>query len=79
MKLINGLPKYTYYYGFSKEQIIELAEMPHKQALLSKKKASNELAKRLLSAPFEDQDSSRINKAIQARKDTEELLAELEY
>lgn len=30
------LPEYTYYYGFTKEQIIALADLPYKQALLSK-------------------------------------------
>jgi len=79
IKTIDGMPKYAYYYGFTKEEIIALADVPHKEALIIKKNAANDLAKRLLSMPFMEQNSRRINRVIQARKDNEEFLADLEY
>lgn len=73
----HDLPKYTQFYGFTKEQIIALRETPYEEALHIKVTAANELAKRLLSVPFMEQDSNRINKVIKARKFNTELLTEL--
>lgn len=73
----HNLPKYTQFYGFTKEQILALREAPYEKALHIKVDAANELAKRLLAVPFMEQDTNRINKVIKARKFNMELLTEL--
>lgn len=77
MELIHGLPKYVYYYGFTKEQIKNLADMPYKKALLEKIKSAKGILARLLDVPFMDQDTSRINAVAKAIKFNEQLLEEL--
>jgi len=72
------MPKYTYYYGFTKEQILALADTPHKQALQTKVNASKSLLNRLLSKHFMEQDTTRCNDVGKAIKDNLELLSELE-
>lgn len=71
------LPKYTYYYGFTKEQIIALADTSHKQALETKIEAGKELLNRLLSKHFMEQDTTRCNDVGKAIKFNESLIDEL--
>ena len=71
------LPEYTYYYGFTKEQIIALADLPYKQALLSKIDSAKSLLSRLLDKPFMEQDTTRSNDVLKAIKFNESLIDEL--
>ena len=71
------LPEYTYYYGFTKEQIIALANIPYKQALLSKIDSAKLLLSRLLDKPFMEQDTTRSNDVLKAIKFNESLIDEL--
>ena len=73
------LPEYTYYYGFTKEQIIALADIPYKQALLSKIQSAKALLSRLLDKPFMEQDATRCNDVIKAIKFNESLIDELKH
>ena len=73
------LPEYTYYYGFTKEQIIALADIPYKQALLSKIQSAKALLSRLLDKPFMEQDTIRSNDVVKAIKFNESLIDELNY
>ena len=70
-------PEYTYYYGFTKEQIIALADLPYKQALLSKIESAKSLLSRLLDKPFMEQDTTRSNDVLKAIKFNESLIDEL--
>ena len=71
------LPEYTYYYGFTKEQIIALADVPYKQALHSKIESAKALLARLLALPFMEQDTTRCNDVAKAIKFNESLIDEL--
>lgn len=71
------LAEYTYYYGFTKEQIIALADLPYKQALLSKIESAKALLARLLDKPFMEQDTTRSNDVLKAIKFNESLIDEL--
>ena len=71
------LAEYTYYYGFTKEQIIALADLPYKQALLSKIESAKSLLSRLLDKPFMEQDTTRSNDVLKAIKFNESLIDEL--
>ena len=71
------LPEYTYYYGFTKEQITALADLPYKQALLSKIESAKSLLSRLLDKPFMEQDTTRCNDVAKAIKFNESLIDEL--
>ena len=71
------LPKYTYYYGFSKDEVIKLAEMPYKEALELKINAAKGLAERLLQGSYIDSDTNRVNAVQKAIKFNQELLEEL--
>lgn len=73
------LPEYTYYYGFTKEQIISLADMPYKQALSTKIDYAKALLTRLLSAHFMDQDTTRCNDVSKAIKFNQSLIDELKH
>ena len=71
------LSEYTYYYGFTKEQIIALADLPYKQALLSKIDSAKSLLSRILDKPFMEQDTTRCNDVAKAIKFNESLIDEL--
>lgn len=71
------LPEYTYYYGFTNEQIIALADLPYKQALLSKIESAKSLLSRLLDKSFMEQDTTRCNDVAKAIKFNESLINEL--
>lgn len=73
------LPEYTYYYGFTKEQIIALADIPYKQALLNKIQSAKALLSRLLDKPFMEQDTTRSNDVAKAIKFNESLIDELKH
>ena len=71
------LPPYTYYYGYSKEYVSLLANIPYREALLDKIASAKHLLSRLLSKPFQEQDSARINDVSNAIKLNQELWDEL--
>ena len=71
------LPPYTYYYGYSKEYVSQLANMPYREALLDKISSAKQLLARLLSKPFLEQDAARINDVANAVKFNQELWDEL--
>ena len=71
------LPEYTYNYGFTKEQIIALADIPYKQALLSKIDSAKSLLSRLLDKSFMEHDTTRCNDVAKAIKFNESLINEL--
>lgn len=73
------LPEYTYYYGFTKEQIIALADVPYKQALLNKIESAKALLNRLINIPFMEQDTTRCNDVAKAIKFNESLINELKH
>ena len=71
------LPPYTYYYGFSKQYISQLANMPYREAILDKIESAKGLLRRLLEKPFLEQDTARINDVSNAIKFTQQLWDEL--
>ena len=71
------LPPYTYYYGYSKQSVELLANMPYREALLDKISSAKDLLARLLSKPFQEQDTARINDVANAIKFNQELWDEL--
>lgn len=71
------LPPYTYYYGYSKQSVCLLANMPYREALLDKISSAKHLLARLLSKPFQEQDTARINDVANAVKFNQELWDEL--
>lgn len=71
------LPPYTYYYGYSKQYVCLLANMPYREALLDKISSAKQLLARLLSKPFLEQDTARINDVANAVKFNQELWDEL--
>ena len=71
------LPEYRYYYGFTKDQILTLADVPYKQALHSKIDSAKSLLSRLLDKPFMEQDTTRCNDVSKAIKFNESLIDEL--
>ena len=71
------LPPYTYYYGYSKQSVELLANMPYREALLDKISSAKQLLSRLLSKPFQAQDAARINDVANAVKFNQELWDEL--
>jgi len=71
------LPKYTYLYGFTKDQIITLAQAPYAVAIQTKINAAKGLNERLLSGTYLEADTNRINAVSKAIKFNEELLSEL--
>jgi hypothetical protein len=71
------LPPYTYYYGYSKEQVAQLANTPYREAILDKIEASKHLLRRLLAKPFTEQDTARINDVSHAIKFNKQLWDEL--
>lgn len=71
------LPPYTYYYGYSKQSVELLANMPYREALLDKISSAKHLLARLLSKPFLEQDAARINDVANAVKFNQELWDEL--
>lgn len=73
------LPPYTYYYGFTKEQIIALANMRYKQALEYKISSAKALLQRCVNMSFMEQDTARMNDIAKSIKFNEELLTELKY
>ena len=77
MSLKLTLPPYTYYYGYSKQYVCLLANMPYREALLDKISSAKQLLARLLSKPFQEQDTARINDVANAVKFNQELWDEL--
>ena len=73
------LPEYTYYYGFTKEQIVALADTPYKQALNIKIDFAKALLSRLVDRPFMNQDTFRCNDVAKAIKFNQSLLDELKH
>ena len=71
------LPPYTYYYGYSKQYVSILANMPYREAILDKISSAKELLSRLLNKPFLEQDTARINDVSNAVKLNQELWDEL--
>ena len=71
------LPPYTYYYGYSKQSIELLANMPYREAILDKISSAKQLLGRLLNKPFLEQDTARINDVSNAIKFNQELWDEL--
>jgi hypothetical protein len=71
------MPDYTYLYGFTADQVANLTTMPYVEALKHKTKHANELANRLLSVHFTEQDASRINRVLKAAKFNQQLIQEL--
>ena len=71
------MPKYTYLYGFTKEQITALSSQPYEQAIQTKIKAAKALNIRLKQPNFMDRDSTRINSVDKAIKFNQQLLEEL--
>ena len=57
----------------------ELADLPYKQALITKVNLGKQLMTELMSLHFMQQDTQRINKVANAIKFNNELLAELDY
>ena len=72
-----SLPPCTYLYGLLPSEVTPLAAMTYFEALQFKIDLGNELAKRLLSKPYQAQDSARINDVQKAIKFNNELLDEL--
>ena len=71
------LPPYTYYYGYSKQSVELLANMPYREAILDKISSAKQLLDRLLNKPFLEQDTARINDVSNAIKFNQELWDEL--
>ena len=74
-----NLPKYTYLYGFTKEEITALADSPYKEAIEYKIRAAKALSIRLLSDTYMESDTVRVKAVLKAVKFNEELLEELEW
>lgn len=72
------LPPYTYYYGYSKQYVCLLANMPYREALLDKISSAKDLLARLVSKPFQEQDTARITDVSKAIEFNNSLLKELE-
>ena len=71
------LPKYTYLYGFTKEQITALSSQPYAEAIQIKIDAAKALNGRLMQPGFMNRDNTRINDVGKAIKFNKELLEEL--
>lgn len=72
------LPKYTYLYGFCKEEAASLALQPYVEVLEYKIRAAKALSERLLKPHFMERDVHRINHIQKAIKFNTELLSELD-
>ena len=73
------IPTCHYLYGVAPKRMTELADLPYKQALLTKVNLGKQLMHELMSMPFMEQDTQRSNKVANAIKFNQELLAELNY
>ena len=73
------IPTCHYLYGVAPKYITELADLPYKQALITKVNLGKQLMTELMSLHFMQQDTQRINKVANAIKFNQELLAELNY
>ena len=76
---INTVPTCHYLYGVAPIYMTELADLPYKQALLTKVNLGKQLMSELMSLHFMQQDTQRINKVANAIRSNNELLAELDY
>ena len=76
---IKTTPTCHYLYGVAQVYMTELADLPYKQALLTKVNLGKQLMAELISLHFMKQDTQRINKVANAIKFNQELLAELNY
>lgn len=76
---INTVPTCHYLYGVAPIYMTELADLPYKQALLTKVNLGKQLMSELMSLHFMQQDTQRINKVANAIKFNKELIAELNY
>jgi len=72
-----GIPTYTYLYGYTKEQVIELKDLKHDEALHKKIRDAKALASRLLDKDYMEIDDYRVNRVLEAVEHNEELLDEL--
>lgn len=72
------LKPYTYFYGYSLEQVKALAETPYREALETKVKDGKELLVRLVAIPFLQQDTARITDVSKAIEFNTNLLGELQ-
>lgn len=72
-----SLPPCTYLYGLLPTEVALLGAMTYFEALQFKVDRGNELARRLLSKPYQAQDSARINNVLKAIKFNTELIKEL--
>ena len=71
------LPKYTYLYGMTKEDVVKLKDTAYEDALKYKIKMAKELNERLLIPEYMTRDNTRINDVQKAIKFNEMLLGEL--
>ena len=76
---INRVPTCYYLYRVAPVYMTELADLPYKQALLTKVNLGKQLMSELMSLHFMQQDTQRINKVANAIKFNKELIAELNY
>jgi len=72
-----SLPPCTYLYGLLPSEVAPLVAMTYFEALQFKIDRGNELARRLLSKPYQAQDTTRINDVLKAVKFNNELIKEL--
>lgn len=73
------IPTCHYLYGMPPKYMTELADLPYKQALITKVNLGKQLMNELMSISFMEQDTQRINKVANAIKFNQELIAELDY
>lgn len=76
---IKTTPTCHYLYGVAPVYMTELADLPYKQALLTKVNLGKQLMAELIPLHFMKQDTQRINEVANAIKFNQELLAELNY
>jgi len=72
------LPKYTYYYGMSREEVRELGKWSVKYYFRQRISLGKKLLRKLLEKSFMEQDTARINDVAKAIKFNQELLYELD-
>lgn len=70
-------PAYEYYYGYTKQYVSLLANMPYQEALKDRITSAKALIKTLIEVPLLTRDTTRINDIVKAIKFNEELLKEL--
>lgn len=71
------LPKYTYLYGFTKQDVAALSSQPYREAIQAKIDAAKALLARLIPGTYLESDTTRVNDVIKAIKFNQQLLDEL--